>query len=393
MFETLSKAPQDKIFSLMAEIAADDRPNKIDLGIGVYKDDLGNTPIMTAVKKAEARILETATTKTYLGVAGNKGFCEAVIDLALAKTVPADRIRAVQAPGGTGSLWVLLSLLKRAKPNATIWISDPTWANHKPMAETAGFTVKTYPYFDPETRSVRFDDLIAQFEQFGSDDIVLLHGCCHNPTGANLTNEQWDTVAEVLVRRGAFPFVDLAYQGFGDGLEEDTYGIRAIAKVAPEFVAATSCSKNFGLYQDRIGAAILVAKEKDTADIAQSQLLNVVRGAYSQPPNHGAEIVRLILTDPELRKEWQDELEAMRQRMLSNRTKLASAVRTLSNSSDFDFVADHRGMFSLLGLSAEAVQGLKASHGVYMLGDSRINIAGLSDERIQKLAEAIVSVA
>jgi aspartate aminotransferase len=390
MFENLTKAPQDKIFALMAEIAADDRAGKIDLGIGVYKDDDGNTPIMTAVKKAEERILSTAKTKTYIGVAGNKAFCAAMVDLALAGAVPIERVRSVQAPGGTGALWILLTLLKRAKPNGKIWISDPTWPNHKPMAEQAGFKVENYPYFDPATRRVRFDDMLAALDKLGADDIVLLHGCCHNPTGANLTPDQWDKVVNSLSRTGAFPLVDLAYQGFGDGLDEDAYGARAIAKAIPEFVLATSCSKNFGIYRERVGCAIIAGKHAASADVANSQMLNIVRGAYSQPPDHGAEIVRIILEDEALRAEWQAELEAMRKRMVGNRQALADAIRARSNSSDFDFVAEHRGMFSLLGLDVATVDHLKAKNAVYMLDDSRINIAGLADERIQRLADAIV---
>ena len=390
MFETLSKAPQDKIFALMAEIAADDRPGKIDLGIGVYKDDEGNTPIMSAVKKAEERILSTAKTKSYIGVAGNKAFAAAMVKLALGDTVSTDRVRAAQAPGGTGALWVLLMLLKRANPDATVWISDPSWPNHKPMAEQAGFKVASYPYFDPETRGVRFDDMLAALDGLGKNDIVLLHGCCHNPTGANLTPEQWDQVVASLKRTGAFPLVDMAYQGFGDGLEEDAYGPRAVAREIDEFVCATSCSKNFGIYRERVGCSIVVAKDPAAANIANSQMLNVVRGAYSQPPDHGAEIVRIILEDDQLRAEWQAELEAMRNRMVSNRQALADAIRSRSNSSDFDFVAEHRGMFSLLGLPVETVDHLKAENAVYMLDDSRINIAGLADERIKRLADAIV---
>lgn len=390
MFETLTKAPQDKIFALMAEIAADDRPNKIDLGIGVYKDDDGNTPIMTSVKKAEERILATAKTKTYIGVAGNKAFCNAIVGLTFDGAVDTARVRAAQSPGGTGALWILLQLLKRAKPDATIWISDPSWPNHKPMAESVGLKVASYPYFDTATRGVKFDEMLATLDGFGPNDIVLLHGCCHNPTGANLTPAQWDAVVASLARTGAFPFVDLAYQGFGDGLEEDAYGVRAVAKALPEFVVATSCSKNFGIYRERVGAAILVARDAAQADLANSQMLNVIRSAYSQPPDHGAEVVRTILEDAELRAEWQAELDAMRTRMIANRQALADAIRARSNATDFDFVAEHRGMFSLLGLDVATVDHLKANNAVYMLDDSRINIAGLADERIQRLADAIV---
>ncbi|MCD7059181.1 amino acid aminotransferase [Pelagibacterium xiamenense] len=391
MFETFSKAPQDKIFALMAEIAADDRPGKIDLGIGVYKDDEGNTPIMSAVKKAEERILKSAKTKSYIGVAGNKAFSKAMVGLALDDAVPADRVRAAQAPGGTGALWVLMQLLKRGNPDATLWVSDPTWPNHKPMAENVGFTVKTYPYFDPETGKVRFEEMLKTLDGLGTNDIVLLHGCCHNPTGANLTPEQWDQVIASLQKTGAFPFIDLAYQGFGDGLEADSYGVRAVGGVLPEVAIATSCSKNFGLYRERVGCAMVIARDVAQADTANSQMLNIIRSAYSQPPDHGAEIVRIILEDEELKAEWKAELEAMRTRMVENRQKLADAIRTRSNSSDFDFVAEHRGMFSLLGLPKPVIDRLKTENAVYMLDDSRINIAGLGDERIQRLADAIVN--
>ena len=232
--------------------------------------------------------------------------------------------------------------------------------------------------------------MLAKLDSFGKNDIVLLHGCCHNPTGANLDHDQWHKVIASLKRTGAFPLVDMAYQGFGDGLDEDAYGLRALAAEIDEFVCATSCSKNFGIYRERTGCAIVVGKDAAQADTVNSQMLNVIRGAYSQPPDHGAEIVRVILEDADLRAEWKAELEAMRSRMVANRQALADAIRSRSNSSDFDFVAEHRGMFSLLGLKVETVDHLKAENAVYMLDDSRINIAGLADERIQRLADAIV---
>jgi len=391
MFETLTKAPGDKILALMGEYAADPRPTKIDLGVGVYKDEQGTTPIMSSVKKAEARILSQGKTKTYLGIAGNKGFGAAVLDLALADSVDRSRVRIAQAPGGTGSLWVLMQLVNRARPGATVWVSDPTWPNHNPIAENSGLSVKRYPYFDAETRGVKFAQMLAALDQLGPDDVVLLHGCCHNPTGANLTNEQWDQVAASLVCTGALPFIDLAYLGFGDGIEADAYGMRKILSSVPEALVAFSGSKNFGLYRERIGAAILVARDAAQADIAQSQLLNVIRGAYSQPPDHGAEIIRTILEDAELRAEWEAELDAMRNRMIRLREKLSEAIRQKSNSEDFDFIAHHRGMFSLLGLENSVVEHLKAANGIYMIGDSRINVAGIPEDRVGELADAMLA--
>jgi aspartate aminotransferase/aromatic-amino-acid transaminase len=391
MFETLSKAPGDKILALMGEYAADPRPGKIDLGVGVYKDEQGATPIMSSVRKAEQRILAAEKTKTYLGIAGNNGFGAAVLDLALADSVDRSRVRIAQAPGGTGSLWVLMQLVNRARPGATIWVSDPTWPNHNPIAENSGLKVRTYPYFDAETRGVKFAAMLEALDGLSKEDVVLLHGCCHNPTGANLTPDQWDSVAESLAHTGALPFIDLAYLGFGDGLEPDAYGTRKILSTVPEALVAFSGSKNFGLYRERIGAAILVARDAAPADVAQSQLLNIIRGAYSQPPDHGAEIIRTILEDAELRAEWETELDQMRARMIRLREKLADAIRERSNSADFDFIAAHRGMFSLLGLPNSTVEHLKAANGIYMIGDSRINVAGIPEDRIGDLADALLA--
>lgn len=391
MFETLSKAPGDKILALMGEFAADPRPGKIDLGVGVYKDEQGTTPIMSAVKKAEQKILSAGKTKTYLGIAGNKGFGNAVLDLALGDSVERARLRIAQAPGGTGSLWVLMQLVNRARPGTTVWVSDPTWPNHNPIAVNSGLKVKTYPYFDVETRGVKFTEMLAALDALGKDDVVLLHGCCHNPTGANLTPEQWDKVAESLARTGALPFIDLAYLGFGDGLEADAYGTRKVLSSVPEALVAFSGSKNFGLYRERVGAAILLARDADQADIVHSQLLNIIRGSYSQPPDHGAEIIRTILEDAELRAEWEGELDHMRARMIRLREKLSEAIRQRSNSKDFDFIAAHRGMFSLLGLENSVVEHLKANNGVYMIGDSRINVAGIPEDRMGDLADALLA--
>ncbi|SEP86526.1 aromatic amino acid aminotransferase apoenzyme [Devosia sp. YR412] len=391
MFETLTKAPGDKILALMGEYAADPRATKIDLGVGVYKDEKGVTAVMSAVRKAEQRILDTEKTKTYLGIAGNKGFGAAVLDLALADSVDRSRVRIAQAPGGTGSLWVLMQLINRARPGATVWVSDPTWPNHNPIAENSGLKVQKYPYFDTETRGVKFEAMLATLDKLGKEDVVLLHGCCHNPTGANLTPEQWDEVTASLLRTGALPFIDLAYLGFGDGIEADAYGTRKILSAVPEALVAFSGSKNFGLYRERVGAAILVARDTAEADVTQSQLLNIIRGAYSQPPDHGAEIIRTILEDATLRAEWETELNQMRGRMITLREKLSEAIRQKSNSKDFDFIAAHRGMFSLLGLENSVVEHLKAENGVYMIGDSRINVAGIPEDRIGDLADALLA--
>jgi len=393
MFETLQKATLDKIFVLMAEYAADPRTNKIDLGVGVYKDDKNNTPIMSAVRKAEQRMHDGAKTKTYKGVVGNKEFSAAIVKLVFDGKVDASRIRCVNGPGGTGALSILMYVLARARPGGRIWISDPSWPNHWPMAEIAGLEPHYYPYFDAESRSVDFKAMMQTLDGLGPDDIVLLHGCCHNPTGANLTPAQWDEVAASLKRTGAFPLVDLAYLGFGDGLEADAYGVRKIVTSLPESMVAFSASKNFGLYRERAGVAIAIARDSASADIVSSQMQNVIRATISQPPDHGAELVRMVLEDPELTAEWKAELEQMRGRMIRLRQKLVEAIRTRSNSTDYDFIAEHRGMFSLLGLPEDVVTKLKQADGIYMINDSRINVAGIPEDRIGELADALLAAA
>ena len=393
MFETLKKATLDKIFVLMAEYAADPRDGKIDLGVGVYKDPKNITPVMRAVRKAEQRILDSATTKTYKGVVGNKEFSSAIVDLALGNAVDHSRIRCVNGAGGTGALMILMYVLGRARPGGRIFISDPTWPNHIPLAENANLVPHTYPYFDPVSRSVDFPAMMEALNGLTSDDIVLLHGCCHNPTGANLTRDQWDAVAQSLQRTGAFPLVDLAYLGFGDGLEEDAYGVRKIVSSVPEAMVAFSASKNFGLYRERAGVAIAIAKDSESADVVSSQMQNVIRGTISQTPDHGAEVVRVILEDKELRAEWEAELTEMRERMNRLRTKLAAAIRQKSNSKDIDFIAEHSGMFSLLGLPGDVVQKLKVEDAVYMINDSRINVAGIPEDRVDELADYLIRAA
>jgi aspartate aminotransferase/aromatic-amino-acid transaminase len=391
MFETLKKATLDKIFVLMAEYAADPRNGKIDLGVGVYKDPGNNTPIMSAVKKAEQRILDSAKTKTYKGVVGNKEFSSAIVDLTLGNTVDKSRIRTVNGAGGTGALMILMNVLGRARPGGRIFISEPTWPNHIPLAENAGLQVNYYPYFDPKTRAVDFDAMMRVLNGLNSNDTVLLHGCCHNPTGANLTPAQWDAVVESLKRTGAFPLVDLAYLGFGDGIEADAYGVRKVASSLPETLIAFSASKNFGLYRERAGVAIAIAKDSETADVVSSQMQNIIRGTISQTPDHGAEIVRVILEDKELRAEWEAELTMMRERMQRLRVKLADAIRQRSNSKDFDFIAEHSGMFSLLGLPEDVVTKLKLDDAIYMINDSRINVAGIPEDRVGELADKLLA--
>jgi aromatic-amino-acid transaminase len=392
MFETLQPAPADKILALIGLYRNDPRPGKVDLGVGVYKDIDGKTPVMRAVREAEKRLLASQDTKTYLGLAGDTGFNAAMIKLAFGDQADHSRIRAAQAPGGSGALRLVAELLQRTRPGATVWLSDPTWPNHPPVMRAAGLQVRDYPYFDAASGSVRFDEMLAALRTANSGDVVLLHGCCHNPTGANLDAAQWTKVADVLLERGLLPFVDIAYQGFGEGLDVDAAGLRLLADKMPEMVVASSCSKNFAVYRDRVGAAMIMAKDGAQADVAMSQMLAAARALYSMPPDHGAAAVRLVLEDADLKKDWEAELEEMRLRMLRLRVALAEALRRQSNSDRFDFVASHRGMFSRLGLTEAQVERLRTEHAVYMVGDSRINVAGLPEDRMDDLAKAIVSV-
>lgn len=392
MFETLTLAPPDKILSLSVLYRNDPRAEKMDLGVGVYKDSEGRTLIMNAVREAEKRLYDTQTTKTYVGMGGDDGFNKGMLKLVFGEDADLSRMFACQTAGGSGALRTIADLLKKAKPDATVWLSDPTWANHAPILTAGGLKTATYPYFDAATGGVKFDAMVEALKKIPAGDVVLLHGCCHNPTGANLTLDQWAVVADILVEKGLFPFVDLAYQGFGDGLEEDAASVRLLAAKVPEMAIATSCSKNFSVYRDRVGAVILVAPDAERAKIAGSQALIVTRVLYSMPPDHAAAAVRIILEDDALRANWKTELEEMRLRMLNLRTGFAEALRRQSNSSRFDFIAEHRGMFSRLGITEEQVNRLREEYGIYMVGDSRFNVAGLKEDRLEDLAKAVVSV-
>ncbi|PAP93082.1 aromatic amino acid transaminase [Mesorhizobium wenxiniae] len=392
MFEDLQPAPADKILALIGLYRADPRPGKVDLGVGVYKDRDGKTPVMRAVREAEKRLLQSRDTMTYLGLAGDTGFNTAMSGLVFGPAAEFSRIRAAQAPGGSGALRLVAELLKRTRSDATIWLSDPTWPNHMPVMRAAGLEIREYSYFDAASGAVRFADMMSALATAKSGDVVLLHGCCHNPTGANLDTAQWAEIADLVIERGLLPFVDIAYQGFGEGLDADATGLRLLAEKVPEMVVASSCSKNFAVYRDRVGAAMILAKDSAQADVAMSQMLSAARAMYSMPPDHGAAAVRIVLEDATLRADWEAELEEMRLRMLRLRVQFAEALRRQSNSDRFDFVASHRGMFSRLGLSEAQVERLRAEHGVYMVGDSRINVAGLPEDGMDAPAKAIVSV-
>ncbi len=391
MFEALTAQPADKILALMAAYRADPRDTKVDLGVGVYKDASGNTPVMRAVKEAERRIQAQQTSKAYVGLAGDPAFSNVMIDLVLGDTVARDRVAAVATPGGTGAIRQALELIKIAAPDATVWLSNPTWPNHPSIIKYLGMKSADYRYFDNATRGVDFDGMMADLDNLKAGDIVLLHGCCHNPTGANLTLDQWDQVIALMKSKGAAPFVDIAYQGFGDGLAEDAAATRKIAAAFDNVLIAASCSKNFGIYRERTGILMGIANDAAQAKITQENLSFLNRQNFSFPPDHGARVVTEILSDPALRADWEAELEETRNGMLGLRQMLADELRKLTNDDRYDFLAHHRGMFSRLGVAPEMVEKLRADHGIYMVGDSRMNIAGLNAETVPILAKAIVA--
>ena len=392
MFEALPEPKVDAILGLMAAFRADERTDKLDLGVGVYKDAHGATPVMRAIKRAEERLLETQDTKSYVGPTGSAAFCQAMIRQVFGADADTSRIRAAQSVGGSGALRVLAELVREARPDARVWLSDPTWPNHLPLLGAAGFEIGTYPYYDAASGRVDVDGMLATLGEAAEGDIVVLHGCCHNPTGADLSADDWRRVIDVLKSRALFPLVDLAYQGFGDGLEEDAMAVRLVAAEMDELAVAASCSKNFGLYRERVGAAMLVARDEASATRTLARLGSVIRSNYSMPPDHGANSAELVLSDADMNAAWREELESMRVRMVELRGAFAEALRRRSNSSRFDYIAEQKGMFSRLPLDKAQIERLREEHGVYIVGDGRINVAGLPDEGLDALADAICSV-
>ncbi|GAA0784186.1 aromatic amino acid transaminase [Marinobacterium sediminicola] len=392
MFEQLKTLPQDPILGLMKLFREDPRTDKVDLGVGVYRDEAGQTPIMAAVQAAQQRLLETETTKAYIGPAGAEGFNRLMAQLLLGAEHPVlkdGRVNVVQTPGGCGALRMAAEFLKLCKPDTTVWVSTPTWANHIPLLGGAGLTIREYPYLDKATLSVDFDAMISCLEQAEAGDVVLLHGCCHNPSGADLDADQWSAITDLVERKGLLPFIDIAYQGLGEGLEQDAHGVRLMAERLPEVIVASSCSKNFGLYRERTGALMLIAANAQQGQAATSQLLSAIRSHYSMPPSHGAAVVEMILDTPELMQQWQHELGAMCSRILELRAALS---QSLAPAGDFSFIERQRGMFSFLGISPQQVQILRDEFGIYMLDSSRINIAGLSAATLPQVANALQDV-
>jgi len=392
LFESLQAMPADAILGLIAEHRDDPRPNKIDLGVGVYRNAAGETPVLNTVKKAEHRLVGTQTTKAYIGTAGDATFNAAMQAMTFADAVPDDRLVTIQTPGGSGSLRVAAGMILRAKENTTTWASEPTWANHEPLLGGAGLQLKSYPYYDTSNHVIHIDAMLDALRGAPKGDAVLLHGCCHNPSGLDPTDDEWLAITDVVVERELVPFIDNAYQGFARSVEDDTFAIRHMAARVPEMIVSNSCSKNFGLYRDRVGTLSILSADAATAQIVSSQINNYVRTLYSVPPDHGAAVVSMILNDPELHDAWLIEVNEMRDRLQGMRVLLNDALLEKIPEHDFSHLLRANGMFCFLGIKAEHVARLKRDFGIYMVNSSRINVAGITAENVGYLSDSIAAV-
>ena len=392
MFESMQAAPADAILGLITEHENDPRPQKVDLGVGVFRTAEGETPVLDVVKLAEQRLIDTQVSKAYIGTAGDPLFNAAMQELAFADSCDTTRLMTIQAPGGSGSLRVAASLILRAREGARVWVSEPTWANHIPLLGGAGLTLQGYPYYDTEKHVVQIDQMLEALAKVPRGDIVLLHACCHNPSGLDPAEEEWRAITDVVVERELVPFIDMAYQGFATSLNADAFSVRHMAGRVAEMIVSTSCSKNFGLYRDRVGTLSVLSPDVATRDIVYSQVNNVVRTIYSVPPDHGAVVVNLILNDPELKAAWRIELAEMRGRLQEMRVMLNDALKERAPAHDFSHLVRAVGMFCFLGITPEQVQRLKKDYGVYMVSSSRINIAGITAKNVGYLADSIAAV-
>ncbi len=395
MFESLEMAPPDSILGLGEAFRNDPNSNKINLTVGVYKDEHGRTPILACVKEAERRLLESEPSKEYLGITGSDEFGRLVRELAFGadgELSSGGRAVTVQTPGGTAALRVVADLLQRKFPAASIWCSQPTWANHPGVFQAAGVDVQSYAYIDSAGTGLDFDALLGALQQVPQGDVVCLHACCHNPTGIDPSPAQWSEIGRVINQRGILPLVDFAYQGFGDGLDEDADGLRTLCQSCPELLMCSSFSKNFGLYGERVGALTIVARDADAAQAALSHAKTCVRQNYSNPPRHGALIVSTIFNDAELRSQWLVELAGMRDRINGMRQLFADRIKQRMPDRDFSFITDQRGMFSYSGLTPLQVDTLRSEHAIYMVGSGRINVAGITPANIDRLCNAIAAV-
>jgi len=395
MFETIDAAPPDAILGLTAAFREDDRPEKINLSVGVYQDETGNTPLLACVRSAERQLADEAASKSYLPISGNAEYGEVVRQLAFGAehdVVQNKRVAFAQTPGGTGALRVAGDFLRANLPKASLWLSEPTWPNHPNIFAAAGVPLKSYPYFDKASNGLAFEAILDSIGKIPAGDVILLHGCCHNPTGIDPTVVQWNKIGDAVYDRGLTPLLDFAYQGFSDGIEQDATGLRALARPGAELLVCSSFSKNFGLYQERVGALSVVCPQADTATVVQSQLNQVIRANYSNPPAHGAAVVNRILRDDALRATWEEEVATMRDRINGMRKQLVAVLGEHGVPGDYSFIMQQRGMFSFSGLTKQQVDVLREEHAIYVVGSGRINVAGLTPANVGRVAAAISKV-
>ena len=392
MFESLESRPADAILGLMAEFNKDPRPEKIDLGVGVFRTANGQTPVLDVVKQAERTIVETQTSKAYLGTAGEPSFNAAMQSLIFADSVNQERLTTVQTPGGSGSLRIAASLLQKVDPVVPVWVSEPTWSNHVPLLGGAGLELKPYAYYDTEKHVIRVEEMLDALRAIPKGETVLFHACCHNPSGLDPSDDTWRAMTDIVVERELLPFLDMAYQGFARGLDEDAFAVRHMASRVPELIVSSSCSKNFGLYRDRVGALSVLSADAASCAVIRSQLSYIARTIYSMPPDHGAAIVGTVLGDASLTTKWHAELAEMRQRLSDMRALINDALQDKATDHDFSHLVRATGMFCFLGISPTQVDALRQDFGVYIVNSSRINIAGVTPDNVDYLAASIAAV-
>lgn len=393
MLEKLPLLQMDPILSILQLFQEDKHKEKMDLGIGVYKDEEGNTPILLAVQGAQKRVTAKQMTKGYLAVEGNQAFNHRIKTLLFGRTPTCfNRAAVIQTPGASGALRMIADLIYFCRPQTTVWLSAPTYINHQPVMTSAGLHIAFYPYFSSITMQVDFNAMMDTLKLAKAGDVVLLHGCCHNPTGADLSPNQWQALADLIEQKALIPFIDMAYQGLGDGFEQDGYGMRLLAQRVEQMFVAVSCSKNFGLYRERVGAAVVIANDEDQAQKGKLAIQQLARASYTMPPDHGAAIVAEILTDQQFQAQWHKELEAMRRRIITLRNQLSDQLNQIRGDDHFDFIRQHKGMFSMLGITPEQVTQLRREFGIYVVSDGRMNVAGLVEPKVEYFANALAKV-
>ena len=395
MLENLKPISKDAILGIMALFRDDNNDEKIDLSVGVYQNQEGVTPVLSSVKKAESQLIEDQKTKSYVSIAGNSIFNSSIQNLIFGKdhdAIQSGRVSTIQTPGGSGGLCIAAHLILRSNRKTKVWLSNPSWPNHYPLLKLAGLSLEQYPYYNYQNHSIDFISLLSAVEKMNQGDLILLHGCCHNPSGSDFSMEQWKELGYLLKKKKVIPFIDLAYLGLGDGIDKDAFGVRFMAEILPELIVVSSCSKNFGLYRERVGAVSVVSENKDIADLTLANISNLARGIYSMPPDHGAAIVGHILTNQDLHDLWEAEVKQIRDRLNSIRTLFVKKMKENNASQDFSFIGREKGMFSFLGIDKDQIIRLREEFHIYMVESGRVNLAGVNEINVDRVTKSIIKV-